>query len=78
MQIPLTAECMYSSQIYHRPDSWFLLPHYSKASYTIISYMILSFLPTPATALPGSAPVLLLFKGENQKSTIPGTHSGKA
>lgn len=48
--------------------SWLLfsISSYLKTSYTIISYMILSFLPTPATALPGSAPVLLLFKGEKQ------------
>lgn len=48
--------------------SWLLFSTsaYLKTSYTIICYMILSFLPTPATALPGSAPVLLLFKGEKQ------------
>lgn len=48
--------------------SWLLfsVSSYLKTSYTIISYMILSFLPTPATALSGSAPVLLLFKGEKQ------------
>lgn len=48
--------------------SWLLfsVSSYLKTSYTIISYMILSFLPSPPTALPGSAPVLLLFRGEKQ------------